>query len=114
MSFFTPQTQVVQIDDENTITIRKPTFDERMDLFTRVANHGDDERVAGIELAKFAPKILVCAWSGPGFEGREVTPENVGALPPYILEKFANILSDWVINPVAGDEKKVSGATTNG
>jgi len=80
MSFFTPQTETVQVDDDNSITLRKLTFGE----FTKLLEDNvGNEQAQGMAVVKAS----IVEWAGPGFDGRTVTSENINALPVEIVLK---------------------------
>ena len=87
MSFFTPQTQVAEIDDENTITVRKLTFGE----FTKLLDENKgNEQAQGMALVRAS----IIEWDGPGFEGRAVTTENIDALPVEVVLKIIPLATE--------------------
>jgi len=107
MGFFAQQTKVVKIDDENTVTVRKLTYAERQDVIDKATQVGADME-AQVHVGRMKAELLyhaVVSWSGPGFEGRPVTPENIGALPPDIADLIA-AGADELQSGLADDEKK--------
>ena len=82
MSFFTPQTETVHIDNDNSITVRKLTFGEFSDILDRNAD-GNQQRM-GFDLVRSS----IVSWEGPGFDGRDVTPDNVDALPWEVVAEI--------------------------
>lgn len=98
-SFFKQLTETVLIDDENSITLRAPTYGENQMINSKamVVSVGMD----GNGSANFDPEKLeqlyfhncIVSWNGPGFEGREVTPENIDLLPTYVLDLLAPALN---------------------
>jgi hypothetical protein len=90
MSFFTSQTDKVDLGDGNTATLRKATFaDVAAAQSGALQRNGDklelDWPIYRLELVK---RTLV-AWEGRGFDGRPPTPDNVAALPSSVGEKLA-------------------------
>lgn len=79
MSFFTPQTTVVDIDDDNCITLRKLTFGEMVELWELVPDM--NEQKIGMEMVQAS----IESWSGPGFEDKPVTRENIRLLPVAVI-----------------------------
>lgn len=110
MSFFQRTTQTVKIDDENSVELRKLNYGERQRCMSKamtVKAHGGENEVTidaallQLEMLKFA----VTSWTGPGFDGRPVTPSNIEELPGDIADKLASAVDG--LNPeVSEDEKK--------
>jgi hypothetical protein len=95
MSFFTQPQRVVQIDEDNSITIRALTYGETQDLTSRCmtlsadVGRGSTQAVAQLDgplMEQLTWEKAIIAWSGPGFEGRPVTRENILGLPTFIFE----------------------------
>ena len=59
MSFFTQQTQVIQIDDRNTITVRKPTNAERNLILDAIMPVASDENQVASKIMAMAPRMLI-------------------------------------------------------
>jgi len=87
MSFFTPTTAMAEIDDENSITVRKLTFGEFTGLLEQNAGN---EQAQGMALVKAA----IVSWDGPGFEDRPVTSENIDSLPVEVVMKVIPITTE--------------------
>lgn len=110
--FFTQQTQTVVIDEENSVVIRKATFKERQQFIGRNMNISlNDAGKPGIAMDSgglVAGMMAVCivSWSGPGFEGRPVTPENIELLPVDVADRIAAAVDKFNEGHRA-DEKKV-------
>lgn len=111
MGFFAQQVKVIVIDDENSVTITKPSFGKRQDMLSPAAKIGKDEdtgeKVVIIDPATLQREQLctwVTGWSGPGFEGREPTRANILALPPDIADKI-NTEIDTFNTPLSETEK---------
>jgi hypothetical protein len=49
-------------------------------------------------------KACLVSWSGPDFEGRPATPENLMLLPPYIVDMIAAAADE--LNQGLSDEEK--------
>ena len=62
MSFFTQQTQVIQIDDRNTITVRKPTNAERNQILDAIMPVASDENQVASKICD--PKKRRCTATG--------------------------------------------------
>ena len=91
MSYFTQQTKTVDLGDGNTVTVRKLTFAERQAVIDKATTVGAD-MTASVHVGAMKAELLyhaVASWSGPGFEGRPVTPENIGALPAEVADLIA-------------------------
>lgn len=102
MSFFATKTQVVQIDAENSITVRTLSYGEEQDIMQRARKVGAKipfgangqpaaEQVGEITfdqtmLERHTLRKCIVSWDGPGFDGRPVTIENIEALPSYVLD----------------------------
>lgn len=100
MSFFTEQTSVVDLGDGNTVTLRKLTYGESADILSASMKVGE------IDWVKYRVRQLeksVIGWSGPGFEGREITPSNIAALPVAVGRKISDAAND-LNTDVSADE----------
>ncbi len=113
MSFFTQQTQVIQIDERNTITVRKPTNAERNLILDAIMPVASDENQVASKIMAMAPRMLIASWNGPDFAGRPVTQKNVDALPPAVIDATLPTLIPWVTEGLTPDLKKESGVATN-
>jgi len=87
MSFFTPQTETVQVDDDNSIIVRKLTFGEFSDILN--GNQTMNEQKLGFDLVRAS----IVEWAGPGFDGRTVTTENINALPWEIIAEIVPVVT---------------------
>ena len=90
MSFFTPTTKTVDLGDGNTVTLRKVSFAqyaEAQSAATHIA--GESLQLDWPRLRMEVLKRAVASWEGPGFDGQQPTPENIGALPWEIGNKLA-------------------------
>ena len=91
MSYFTQQTKVVDLEGGNTVTVRKLSFAQRQDVIDKATQVGGNME-AEIHVGRMKLELLcaaVVSWTGPDFEGRAPTPENIGALPPDIADLIA-------------------------
>ena len=107
MGYFTPQTKVVDLGGGNTVTVRKLTYGERQGVIDK-ATHVGGNMEAQVQVGRMKLELLVAAvvsWDGPDFEGRPVTPENIGALPPEIGDLIAAGADDLQAG-LTDDEKK--------
>lgn len=95
MSFFTNQTEVVDLGGGNTVTLRKATFaDTAAAQGSALQRTGDKLELDWPRYRLELVKRTVVGWSGPGFDGREPTPDNIAALPPTIGDKLASRATD--------------------
>lgn len=94
MSFFQKIVETVQIDEENSIVVVSPTYGQVQAANGKMMKFGIDQNgkqgdvqfdMASMELELMAACIK--EWSGPGFEGRPVTRENILALPSFVIDK---------------------------
>lgn len=90
MSFFAKQTKTIIIDDENSITITKPSFGRRQDVLSLVTKVNASTQEISIDIAAQRKEMLcawVTSWSGPGFDGLQPTKENILQLNDEIADK---------------------------
>lgn len=120
MSFFQRTVRTVIIDEENSITLRALTYGEEQQvkalaMRTRADFQGNGEMtIDATTLESAAFKLAVVGWQGPGFEGRPVTPENIEALPPWVIDLLKEPLNELrKQNEAAATQKKSLTATTN-
>lgn len=120
MGFFTPNTTVVQIDDENTITIRALTYGEeqqnkskamRVSAKMAATKKGEEEAepegeavVDASLLQLLTLRTAIVSWEGPGFEGRKVSQANIEALPPSVLDPVIEAYNK-LTKPLEDEEK---------
>lgn len=91
MSFFQQQTQVVELDGEHTVTVRRLTFGESQAVISESTVFDIVSQEATFDFARNQAaklKRAVVAWSGPGFDGRPVTEDNIMALPPDVGQRI--------------------------
>lgn len=104
MSFFRQQSKTIIIDDQNSITITKPSFGKRQEMLAPAmkfnAENGNIEPIPGI-FQKQNICLWVTGWNGPGFDGLPCTPENVLQLDTDItdlvlkhIDSFGSEVSD--------------------
>lgn len=111
MSFFDRQTVTVDIDAENSVTIRKLTYGERQRCLSVAAKARIDS--AGNESVDIDPGRLslerlfaaIVSWSGPGFAGHSVNRENIEALPPEVLDSVTKALAALSEGVSEGEKK---------
>jgi len=99
-NFFDRLTQVVMIDEENSITVTAPTYGESQDANSKAMVVQVDMSGAGSvtfdtnKLERLLMHVCIIGWSGPGFDGRPVTSENIDALPTFILSKLRPVINE--------------------
>ena len=88
MGFFSQQQQqLVHIDAENSVMVRRLTFGEAQAVISESTNFDLITQAADLDFAKNQVAKLqraIVSWEGPGFEGRPVTRENIEALPAEV------------------------------
>lgn len=90
MGFFASTTKVIDLDGGNTVTLRKPTFQQYADAQSASFKPvGDGLQLDWPRLRIEVLKRSVAGWAGPDFEGHEPTPDNIGALPWEIGNRLA-------------------------
>ncbi|MCI0698241.1 hypothetical protein L0337_40320 [candidate division KSB1 bacterium] len=108
MSFFTPQTKIVELDAENRVTVRKLTYGERQSTISQCmkTNAITQDNALDVGLMKrLQLRAAILTWEGPGFEGRPVSPENVDGLPPEIADRIQAGVEE-LNQPLDESEKK--------
>lgn len=117
MSFFDAKTTVVQIDSDNTVTIRALTYGEEqaikqsaMKVSARISGRkGEDaEGEAVVDPAAMQRLTLqkaIVSWAGPGFDNRPVTIDNIDALPTFVLDPVIEAFNELTAPPLSEDEK---------
>lgn len=111
-SFFTQLTKVIQIDEENSVTIAAPTYGEVQEANSRAVRTGLNLESGKPEMDfdsfKMEAELLavgIKSWSGPGFEGRPVTRENIMALPTWVLDPIKKALNEFTTNMKVAEKK---------
>ena len=107
MNFFTPQIATVDLGDDNTVTVRKRTFGEDQKIISKCATADPLAKTSSVDIAGLRQEQLVVSiveWSGPGFDGRTVTRENILALPTEIIDKIEAAIES--INSAQDDSEK--------
>jgi hypothetical protein len=111
MSFFTQQTVTVQIDAENSAVVRKLTYAESQSVKSKATSvsvskaHGERMTIDPFVMQSAMLRVALVSWSGPGFDGRPVTVENIDALPAAVADKLA-AAADALNQEPGEDEKK--------
>ena len=109
-SFYAEQTQVVDLGKGNTATLRKLTYGELGDLLSACRLAGGE--MDAVRYSRGLVEKGLVGWVGPGFEGREITQENVRDLSPRIGRKLAKAAGE-LNDDLDEDEGIASGAATN-
>ena len=111
MSFYTATIETVQIDEQNSITLKAPTYGTTQDIQSQsmAVRFGQDGKgSAELDITKMERLTIhacIVSWSGPGFEGRPVSPENIDALPSFVIEAIKPAV-DRLTSPMKNKEKK--------
>lgn len=111
MSFFTTTFETVQIDEENTITVMAPTYGKIQEIQSKSMAVRFDQKGVGVadlditRMERLTVHSAIVSWDGPGFEGRPVTPENIDALPSFVIDKIKPAI-DRLSSPMKNAEKK--------
>jgi hypothetical protein len=106
--FFSEQTRIVEIDAENTVTIRKLSYGARQKAISLVTKVNPITQESTMDIAMLRIEQLVAAiisWEGPGFMGRPLTRENVEALPTEVAEAIEQGIEAFNA-PLSSAEKK--------
>ena len=113
MSYFVPQTMTVNIDDENSVTIRRLTFGQRQSIMSK-ALAGADNNMVVVQFTMQAEllKVAIQSWDGPEFDGRPVNAENIALLPSHLADKILDEADDF-LKGITETEKKASGEDGN-
>lgn len=107
-SFFSEQTRTVDLDAENSVTVRKITYGAQQAALSKSSKINPVTQEASIDFAGLRQEQLVAAivaWDGPGFDGRPVSRENILALPTDIAAKIEAGIEAFNA-PLSDDEKK--------
>jgi len=115
MSFYTPVLETIKIDDENSITVKAPTYGQMQDVQSKsmavkleMTEKGTTGGGATMDIQLMeSMTIYACihSWEGPGFEGRQPTPENIDALPVAVIETIKPAI-DRLSAPMKRQQKK--------
>lgn len=108
MSFFTEQTLVVEIDSENTVTVRKVSHGDKLAAQSAAIRFNPITQDANVDPLVIQFETLyasIVSWAGPGFENRPVSKENVRALPDEIVDRIT-VGVNTLNTPLSEDEKK--------
>ena len=118
-SYFSQLLRTVNLGSGNSITLRALTFGERQELQSRcmtvsvVADKGKkrsrDEAQGEVSIdaplmTRLTWQRVIVDWSGPGFEGKPVTPENIDLLPPGLIDRLASELESLEMDAEAKND----------
>jgi len=112
MNFFTKLFEIVQIDDNNSITVTAPTYGQVQDANSKATIMSVDMTGKGnltfdnALLEKLLMHICVTKWDGKGFDNYPVTPENIDALPVWIIARLRDAVNT-LTKGIDPSEKKV-------
>lgn len=110
-SFFTLQTSVIRIDEENSVTIRKLTHGEKMKIIEKVGGGSEDNLIRGMATLTTAMEMAIVGWSGPGFGDAPVSPEEIGSLPSDVVDMIIEGINQF--GTLNAAQKKASSEPTN-
>lgn len=123
MGFFTEATKVIELDEANTVTIRRLNWKQKkriQDVMMRpalnmdIAGESQQRLTSQFDMVGAQAETLrlgIAAWSGPGFEGQEPNAENVLDLPEEIADRILKEIDGF--NTVTDAEKKaLTGASS--
>lgn len=126
VDFFAPRIKIVRIDANNTITIRKISWDERqlvqqammkprMNVKLATGTNGTAGTAGDQEFSadwddyaakKLLLKFSIIGWDGPGFRDRSWKQvQNIYQLPPDIIDLVLTAI-DELAAPMSEIEKK--------
>lgn len=111
MSFFSAVVETVQIDPENSITVTAPSYGTTQDIQSKsmsVSFSQEGKGTAVLDITKMEQLTIhacITSWQGPGFDGRPVTPENIDALPSFVIEALKPAV-DRLTSPLKTKGKK--------
>lgn len=109
-SFFQRIERTIQIDEQNTITVRAPTYGESQEANSRAMVVGFDEK--GTPDMKFDSSKLeseymhrcIVSWSGPGFGDVPVSDDAIDSLPVWVLAKVRATVNE--LTKLTGEVEK--------
>lgn len=90
-TFFEDTLKVLQIDDENSITIRALTLGVQKKIQKKVQAN---KSMTMAEIAGMTAKEVIVSWDGPKFADMPVTPENIDKLPISVAGMVASAIED--------------------
>lgn len=112
-SFFEKITRVIDIDEDNRITLQAPTYGQVQIANGKMMKFAIDEKGkqgdAIFDMAQMETELMVAcivAWEGPGFDGRSVTRENILALPSFVIEKLRPSIDEFTKGLSANEKKE--------
>lgn len=104
-TFFDLPTKTIDLGDGNTVTVRKLTFADSQKVWNDKALYDGPSETYGYRYSAAVLRLAIKAWSGPGFEGHGVSPENIDALPMSIINQLGSEAVEFCM--LGDDEKKV-------
>ncbi len=117
MSFFTQTTATVEIDQDNSAVVRALTYAERQQCIsasTKASVRGGVESI-DIDPARLRLEQLrraVVSWSGPGFDGRPVTADNIDGLPAFLADLLSETADGLNAEPSHAEKKALTSGTS--
>lgn len=99
-TFYSRKLTTVVIDEENTVQIQALAYGEQQNVMSSAMafevsmNKQNDPKAGSMTTGRLDPSRMkteeliasVVSWSGPGFEDRPVTRENILALPVFVTD----------------------------
>ena len=111
MGFFAGQTKTFQLDDENTVTLRKLSYGDRQEAMSRTsvltsgaanpqngASGGEAESEVSVDVAMLELEILqriIVRWDGPGWEGRKPSRSAIRDLDVAVASRIMELYNGW-------------------
>ncbi len=109
-SFFDLPTKTIDLGDGNTVTVRKLTFADAQKVWGDKELYDGPQETFNVRYVAAVTRLSICAWSGPGFDGHGVSPENIAALPMPVIDKIGGEAFEFCM--LTTDEKNASSADT--
>lgn len=91
MSYFDDTLKVVQIDDENSITVRALTIGMQKKIQKRIQAN---KNITVAEISAMTAQEVIASWDGPKFDDRPITPENIEKLPMSVAGLVAAAIEE--------------------
>ena len=102
-TFWDLPTKTIDLGNGNTVTVEKLTFADAQRIWGDRSLYEGPTETAATRYAAAVLRLAVCAWAGPGFEGRGVSPENIDALPMTIVNQLGSEAVEFCM--LSSDEK---------
>lgn len=115
MSYYTPQTSVLDLGDGNTVTVRKRAYGDEQNAIAANTKIDPMHNTGNVDAAGMAKALLlagIVSWDGPGFEGRPVSLANLEALPVAVAERISEAVAAINESQSAGEKKQSRRSTT--